>query len=373
LADQAKMSMSDLIAIREMILSQGVNACFRALLESSGANGAVSAVKPYSKHSGMAIACNARERLGFIGNGIEEVALPFFWIAYALSNRNATLDIFENGAIVRLYDCPFKNGPPELCIALSHSMADGICENINPRFEHFYTHHLTKGDSRCQWIVREKKAKGEPFEIGEFIKRLPDLDLPEDEVTFLRSNGLGESWSLITDAFVNLHGQDRMLELVIRPMEEIGHSMGEWLQRNLNLNRKDLADAQLAVSSIYSAICHLSVIEPSPNLRLGLVSDCPFRHSPTGLCKQMEIIIDGACKTLDPRLVFSYTSRADRDSDVCSWVIEDEKEKGKSQVDPEMENAYANKALKALTLKYALGEIPRDEYDRMVRIIGARG
>ena len=366
---KGEITKCELSSLREMILSQGTIACFRAFLEASGPTVTINAIKPFSKHCGMALACNARKSLGFTGNGLEEVAMPFYWMGYGLANRDASLDVFEKGAVVRFSDCLLKNGPPEICVAFSHFIVDGISESINPRYEYIYTHHLTT-DTRCQCVVREKGSHGDPYELGRFIKKVPDIALPEEEITFLRNNVIGESWSIVTNAFVNVHGSERMLELVKSDMCEIGRSIGLCIQEMMDTGVDEPVNLQYAIDCIYKALGN-HPLNPNQVGRKGsgIVLDCPFKDSPIELCKQIEMIITGICKVIDPEIIFSYSSQKEIDKEGCEWVINRPGTLDTEKIEAKRKQNHSNKALKALTVKYATGEITKLEYDRMVRII----
>lgn len=369
MADQASLSNKEIFKIRDKIVAKGAIACFQALMEVSGADEAVKAVKPYSVHSGMAMACNCRKRLGFSGSGFEEAALPLYWVGFGLSNRNASIEIFEKGAVVTINECPFKGGPPEMCVAISHHMGDGICENFNPRMEYIFTHHVNDNDPFCRYIVRQKGGSKDPEAIGRFIRRLPDIEMPDEEAIFLKSNAMGVTWSIITEAFLDLHGHDRMLELVRGKVEEVGRSVGNWLVDEGGFLKSNVAEVVRAVEYIYESIGQRTqTIKGSEHEVTGVVFECPFKDSPNEVCEQMEIIVNAVCKSIDPTAEFYYLKDTEPGKKKCSWVIRAGHRNEDKNV-AETQKPSTGDPLKALTLKYAVGEITKDEYNRMVRIL----
>jgi len=117
----------------------------RALINEVGPNQALEAIKPANIFGGKMIAGMVRQKMGIQGNDVVSVAMPYYVAHYGTSRGHIKpMEIRDGKAIVELYACPGvpAGAPAEMCIAVSHYLAMGMCEAANPDYEFVFTHHL---------------------------------------------------------------------------------------------------------------------------------------------------------------------------------------------------------------------------------------
>ncbi len=317
----------------------------------------------------MAIACNARKRLDLQGNDAEHVAIPLCWADSGLTmSGEMTLEIFERGAIGQSSGCVMKNGPPELCVAISGGVCEGICEVCNPDYEFIPTHYETNGDPYCRWIVRKKGLRGDVEDLGKHVKRSAKLDLPQDEMLFLRSHACGETWIWTTKGFLEIFGYEKTLDLLKPHMRELGHTNGKWLLDKLNLTQGDVRDLQRAISVIQDALGQKGDFTEIDDEIHGQVQNCPFKDAPKALCKQFEMMMDGVCKALDPDVNFCYTKMMTDGSKECAWVMSKRgMKRGLSAI--ASQKSESEEMMRHLKWRLVKGEITKDEYEELKEMI----
>jgi hypothetical protein len=124
--------------LRNMLMFEcGVNV-FKALLNEIGPIRTVDAIKPLNKAVGRRLPGLAHKRFGIHGNDVEAVVMPYYWFHCGTSNGNLKpLEIRDGMAVVELNACPVSalNAPPEICVAMSHTISEAMCEVVNPEYE----------------------------------------------------------------------------------------------------------------------------------------------------------------------------------------------------------------------------------------------
>jgi hypothetical protein len=359
--------LSDILPeeLSDVVTSRLAIAAFRALLATSGPERTLRALTPYTKHCGMAIACNARKRLGIQGHGLEEVALPLYWMDTGIAGRDiSALEIHEDGAVMEVRDCPLKDAPPELCVALSHRMGEGICEVVNPDYEYFYTHHLTDGDPFCRIVVKKRSIGGNADNLGAVTKVIPSLDLPDAEVRFLRSQGIAETLFMTTKGFVDIHGPDLALEIVRPYATETGRSLASTFIEHLESEGNADPTTEEVIESVCAALGQKrSVVATNDNETSFECVECPLKDAPREVCRQFEMAMNGVCEEMGHGREFVYSSMMSKKDSVCRSSI---RKKPKSPAAGLKEQTTQEDPMRVLALRYAKGEITEEELEAKV-------
>lgn len=343
---------------------------FEALVEICGAEEAVRATRPHTKLGGMACASNARRRLGLNGNDLEAVAMPYYWVHAATSRGSQKeLEIRDGGAVGEVYYCMLMNAPPEICVAISHCVAEGICEAINPDFEYVWTHHLTNGDGRCRYVIRRKSSRRPVEELGSLLKTVPRINLTEDEKAHLADEIFAEQWNVFTKASIEMNGREKTLEIVAPFCRESGKAMASILPSSPN-NSRDAMDAAIdAVSRCRSALTQIGSTIRIKDVIEGETSSCPFESSPPEVCRQIELMLDSMCQVIDPTCSFSYQSMKTNGDNVCRWSIRTNRTAGGASSLQET----CTEPFRVLALRLAKGEISEEEFDRKAALLRKHG
>jgi hypothetical protein len=92
----------------------------------------------------------------------------------------------------------------------------------------------------------------------------------------------------------------------------------------------------------------------------GTVGECPFAGSaPPETCLQYESFFNGICEAIDPSYEFAYDRMMTKGDKTCHWTIR------KIGQTVSRDDAVPEDPIKVLKLRYAKGEITREEYQRM--------
>jgi len=338
---------------------------FRSLLGEVGANQIFEASKEYSKVWGINMANMARQRFGLKGSELEDLALSYYWVHYGTSfGHIKPLEIRDGGAIVELYVCPVTviNAPPEICIAMSHNIAQGLCHAMNPEYEFVFTHHLSNNDGCCRYIVKKKSSKVNLDDLGSLQKTIP-LNLSQDEINMVSGGVCYASLNIFTSVSIDLIGSERTLELALPQAKELGVKVGKHLIGGSggNGNIQTIMEKLEFFSSIQGQIgtpakLNGSVIEKE-------IKECPCKGSPPEVCKQFEAISNGVCEAIDPNYEFAYDRMMSKGDSTCHWVV---RKKGEPAKEKPKEEAPSDDAVKTLTMRFARGEITEEELEKKV-------
>ncbi len=319
------------------VFEQAVNV-FRSVLSEVGASRTLEASKVYTKIWGMQTATMARERFGLTGNGLEDVTLPYYWAHCASSfGHIKPLEIRDGKAVVELYACPVTlvDAPPEICVAVSHNLAEGLCQAINPEYEFIFTHHLSNNDGCCRYVVKKKSSRIDLDNLGPLEKTIP-LTLSEDEIRKVSWIICYISLNNFTSVSLDLIGSERTLELALPQARELGVKIGKNLMGGVGGSGD--------IKTIREKLDFLSLLQgqtgnPARLTSTGLereIKECPYKGSPPEVCRQLEAIYDGVCEAIDPEYEFVYDRTMSGGDVVCHWVVRRRAEHGKEEAKGEV-------------------------------------
>ena len=350
---------------------------FNLFLGSAGAQRVLSAYQPMAEYSGHAMARNFINKLELKGDGADIVAIPFYAFVNNLLNCSCDpIEIRERGVEVRVTSCYMsKVGVlPEFCVAGSHYAGNGIAKEINPEFEMVFTHHLTQDDPYCRYVVKRRSDRiGDMSNLGKILKVLPPIDLPESEKEALTTSYTCTIWMNTIRAMLEVLGSEDTIALFDAHSRIKGEEFGEEAKRRLGVEKGDARDAEEVVEALGSALGQeYKRLEDSTDFVRTEIEGCALADGPIEACKQFELLANGVCKSFDPSLEIIYEKMRTKGDKTCHWVIGKkgellkEKPNGKT---PSSGNNERKKALKVLALKYAQGEITKDEYDELKELI----
>jgi hypothetical protein len=364
------VQIDSLAYLRERIIAEGTIGMFRALVASCGIDRALRAIKPYSMNGGMACASNARQRLGFRGNGLEAVAMPMYWAHAAISRgHQKEMEIREGGAVEEMTYCALRNAPPEICVAISHYVTEGMCQGINPEFEYVWTHHLTNADGRCRYVVREKSSTRAVEDLGLLLKTIPKIELTKEEKRDLADSILAEQWNDFTKASLDLNGSELTLKIVAPFSVKTGEELGSLFIPSTSGGREPAQIAADAIERCRRALNQQGATKRTPPGMTGETTSCPFEGGPPELCAQIEDMLSAMCQKICPGSSFSYETMKTRGDKTCRWAVatpEGELPKINAQESPE------NPAM-VLAMRLANGEISEEEFDRKIALLRKHG
>ncbi|MDD1756696.1 MAG: SHOCT domain-containing protein [Methanomassiliicoccales archaeon] len=369
--DGAKGSETVLeLQIRELLISELGTKSFDQLLELIPSDKVISEIGKLAIYSGTAIATNARNRLGFEGNGPEEVMLPMYWIHACISHENySPPEVHERGVVFEHYSCPLSRARPEICISISHFGAEAVCRSVNPDFEYIFTHHLANGDGRCRYIVRRKGGKGDFEDLGRLVKVMPRLELTEDEKLYLGDQTMMYVIIYILSVARDMGVEEEMLAGLELELRAIGRRLALFLENELTGELEGKEGMLRAIG-----ICQRSMVmqgelnaQIEPEGLKGEVTVCPFQDSPNLACREFELVMNGVCEVICPDFEFAYDRMMTKGDKNCTWSLT--RKKAVKPSEKEQAQDSTDDPAKVLSLRLARGEISEEEYERKMQLI----
>ena len=294
----------------------------------------------------------AKERFGTFPSDLEAVAIPLYWGHCGSSGGNIKPMEIRNGtAVVELGYCSFAidGTPPEMCVAGSHYLAEGISEAVNPAYEFVFTHYLTNDDGFCRYVVKRKSSKINLNDPG-ILERRVSIKLSQEEAEFLALNLAFMELNYMTAGSVKVIGSDRVNELVAPFSRQTGIDLGKKLNDG-NENNKNLPNAKDKLDLLNSMF---NQVGPPANIsESGIdkeVLNCPFKYGSPEICKQIEGLFIGVCHSINPDYEFAYDRMMTKGDQSCHWTV-----KNKTNAIQTKDGISSNDPARMLAMRFAKG------------------
>lgn len=325
------------------------------MLKELGVSETLSILKPRAKYSGRAMARNFTAR--FLSNPVSMEAITYapFCGRCIVWGGKGSLTFYERGAVLEYTACPWAHGPPEMCIIVSHNVAEGACEEVDPNYEIVYTHHMTQGDPSCIGICRRKGEMGlDANTLGKKIRSIEDLDMDEKERDALSFNLEVHMLALLMENFISASSPERVSDLLRPEFKEWGWEVGHKL-----MDMKDEAGRALIPSSIMFTFGEMvghkfEVKDAEGSGGVLVISGCVYSHSPNVVCELLELFLASMIVIIDPKASVRYTKCHENMNGTCNLVLLQEMKKEEMIREP----------LALLKIRFAKGEVTEEEYLR---------
>lgn len=346
----------------------------QALVDAAGSETALKHMKPYFVHMGKAGAINISAMTGTAAPSTDVQRKdwpmsPFIQKSAVGGNFGKVFRASDETAITELTECETKGNSKEACICLcSYCMGAGAEENYS-KMEYVLLESLSAGDPNCKWLSKWRGrqslvAPTEEFLTHEFDELPPGFT--EELSEYLGLSVAGEAWVLATRAFVDFAGPEEAARKLSFYMRHSGLSVGTRIATEFDLHDADagtLAKIMMLLNNLHKR--EGTVTLDGDEVR-GSATKCPFSDAPREVCLQYEAFCNGICEAINPAHEFAYTKTMTNGAPECTWAI---RKKGQHRVEVVKEEKLKANALKALTMKYAQGEISKKEYDEMRTIL----
>jgi len=299
---------------------------FRALLNEFGLNRTIEAARHYNDAWGRAVVGMVKERFGPQANDLETIAMTEYYVHCCTSMGHIKpLEIYEGGAICELFSCPNPGmkAPPEMCIAMSHIMANGYCRLINPDYEFIFTHHMGDGDDCCRWVVKKKGGKFTKDNLGRLEKTIP-LELPmEERLAWAGKMVIMSQLFTFTSILNDLTGSQRTLEMVVPIARETGLRIGTII-KGAARGKDDLSTIEGAIGRLVTYWGLQQSDSPSivSNARIEKeITECTCKGATPEVCRQFEGVFNGVCEAINPDYEFAYDRMMSKGDPTCHWTV----------------------------------------------------
>jgi len=340
------------------------------LVDIVGSEEALSLLKPYYQHGGMASRRVFQSITNLDLDGGTTARMGFrahtSWLRGEISTSYRASDGSE---ISERHGCATSGICKEACDSVCSIIPFYWEKEMNPDWEIRLIRSLSWGDSCCQWKVWRSETSPKVEAIKE-MRVAPDLVFrdPLDDDTW-KSLGLayaGESWVLASRAIIDSSEQVSGIEELQHRLRLYGVSVGLRLKvRTLDYN------GAIAIYDIFKLISDLHQRKGDITLQedgaSGTVSECPFAGSaPPEICMQYEAFFNGICEAIDPSYEFAYDRMMTKGDKTCHWMI---RKKGELAKEKANEAPSLDGPIERLTNKYIDGEITEEEFRKKLSVL----
>lgn len=266
--------------------------------------------------------------------GIEQAIAAGMLLSTVVVNGDpdkVEFDMREGGFVATIYDCPWKDAAPEVCMFMCDILGEVWKEafpeawkSAGVEFEPLVPNHMTSGDPFCRWIIKKKSEtyKG-PDSLGKTIQKLPMPDFPpKEQIMQGHSMMLATYWINSTLCFKTLNGPEKTNEVLLPNAKRIGNNFGSLLIDTNMLHSRDLATLGGFIS-LFGEGCSMQgkIISMEPDVFAKEISDCPFKNTLPEICKQWEAFFNGMLEVTNPELAFRCERMMTIGDKTCKWVV----------------------------------------------------
>jgi hypothetical protein len=358
--------------VGESMLLELSIAAHNALVDEVGMGKAMSAMRPYIANTAHFTVHGAiPSHFGMTMNSLKDMVLVL-WKTHETVFHGHAESVFygdQTSWANRVIGCQTEGKSPLICamwcqqypyLALKEFEAKESQNSI-------LTRSLLWGDAECAWepdgpVEVWKKGVGVPVQ-------LPVVS--EEQIHYLTLAYRGENLAIVTKASIDACGEAKATEMLAKAAWNAGSKYGTRLKDDL-AQGADLNLIQGMIGSCLKPFQVIGAVKTTSSEVAGEVKECPFSGSPPEVCDQIEAFWNGAVQSFDPGYEFSYDHMMTKGDMTCHWTIRKKvkltKEKPKGEV-PSSEVNERKTALKALALKYAQGEITKEEYNELKELI----
>ena len=271
-------------------------------------------------------------------------------------------ELTELGAVGNVYQCPFQNSIPEVCIYLSHFASEEVCQLINPEYDCIWTHHLNAKDHFCQCVFKRKdQIVKDPENLGETIARMPELKIPQEQLYVMKLGGITMQLNGVTSAFVQLNGVDEARAILYPKARRIGEDAGRRLRvmaPDASTNAETLGHLVASFSKVLNQKTMVNFA--SKDEFVMQVTDCSCQTFSPEFCGQIGSLLDGMVRVLNPSYEFRYDKLMTKGDKFCHWAIK------KSAIDLPREN---ESSMEIIRKRFARGALSKEEYLEMKALL----
>jgi len=342
---------------------------FKTLVDESGVADAIASMKPYKNRNAYILVCMVKKRLGLRGLGIEALTIPMCMAQVGIGGvDNVHQEIREKGAVCFVDSCTYGDAIPEFCVVVSHYTTDLICEALNPEYECIWTHNLTNGDPYDRYIYRKKNGNYKDIDdLGKTVKVIPRFDVPPEEQRQLRDFVLLNVLDAVVEAFIDLHGSKKTLDILVPLAKKIGMEAGNKLAKENPGIKNDAATIGHLIDTLGQAMMQHGSAQFLSNSELRKeITHCPLQTFTNEMCKLVEGWLQGVVHTLNPNLEYEYDSMVTKGDESCRWHL---RSIGAKPIAIEEVKSEAMDPLEILKVRLAKGEIGKEEYKEIRSLI----
>ena len=268
----------------------------------------------------------------------------------------------KNEIVAMVDDCSTKGNLIALCKVVCDVGGRALSESFCPDVDYRLSASLSSGDQSCIFTWRDQKS----IDDGDRSERpLEDVTINEVVRNELSRHFFAEMWTFSTRAFLDFSRDPSDVEKLATYLHHSGvatglrlvDKYGEFAGRD---SPTDLFEALWLMHHPVSRFARSSTALECT------VEECPFSDGPVELCQQFGSFFNGICEAMASEYEFFYDRMMTKGDKTCHWTIS---KKGELAKEKAKEEAVQDDPVKTLTMRFARGEITKEEYEEKMAII----
>jgi hypothetical protein len=328
-----------------------------AIVDIMGEEQAEALVRSEMYHAGLAMALNIKNRMGLEGHDLFFVAYAANW-ANSIMGMDQKVEVTDIGARVLVKSCPLSRASRALCCHIVYC-PKGFHEILAPGFISLNPKRLSRGDGTCVIISLKEGVNPDQVLTAPCIYEPlpPPLD-PEERVRWNHSY-IGGMWTLMLKSMLEEIGPEMTMNALRSKFNEIGRGFAPRFKEEYPMVIEDPGSVADELSSFHSSFLKEGRFMSSSDGFSIITEECPFSGEPSEVCQLFQCFYDGLLERTDPELSMRCSGMMTKGDRTCHWLI------GKKGRTASKDDALPEDLIKVLKLRYAKGEITREEYQRM--------
>jgi predicted hydrocarbon binding protein len=325
---------------RNEIIFQCADNVFRTLRDTCGSSKMLTVIKPYTIAWGHTVADFTRSSAHLGAIDMMAIALPMQigWTSVSM-RKHKPMRVAKDLAIIEAGDCfqttLEKPLMPEICQAMCHCIAEGVCQAYDAESEYVFTHHVCYGDNCCRAVIKKKSNKLSLDQLKRLEETFPtgvrggfQWELGQIESDILMTTNAFNAFNIFTAASVQILGPQRTDELGFPVARRTGKKLGTKLMGG-SVGKGDLKAIKEKMDFLNSILAQRgdpAVIDGSSIEKE--IEECPFKNGLPEQCKHWEGVFAGVCEAINPEYEFHYDRMMSRGDHSCHWVVKKKSARG---------------------------------------------
>jgi len=166
-------------------------------------------------------------------------------------------------------------------------------------------------------------------------------------------------WTLLLKSMLDEIGTEMTMNALRPKFNEIGREFANRFIEEYRIDFENLGSVADGLSSFHSSFLKKGRFKRSSDSFSIVTEECPFSGEPSEVCQLFQYFYDGLLEKMNPDFSMQCSGMMTKGDKTCHWLI---RKKGKTDG---KDDAVPEDPIKVLKLRYARGEITREEYQRM--------
>ena len=346
------------------------------LVDLVGVSKAIEILSPAARFYGASVNNWIIRELGIEGSDLEKTCSLMQEVNQLMGKELRPYELTSSGASCEVLACQFSNAKPEFCELVCAIAGNGMCHNINPRYNFVIPSRMSLGAESCRWVIIDSSAKSDPQsedvlsiiswkQFDKLILDQSDLEVSKEQYWIA---ALGAWWIQEVTTLIATYGGGRTVEILSPSLRALGFSFGLQIHEELKLERNDA----VAIGSVLDVLNESlrqngEVRQADPHLAVKEMTECPvFAGAPPEMCLLFETLANGICEAINPDFEVVHEKAICRGDSSCIRLIKKREEPTKMK---SKEEGPSDDPIKRLTNKFIDGEITEEEFRKKLAVL----